>query len=135
MKKTLLVIIFALTMMIGLIPTSFAYAGLPEGVPSTIETATIQKIETTTDKEGVPCFELEMKIPQSFLDLSKECPAGGYTWIDYYWKIDDGSWEYLGGGTTDCLFDESYGFAVDERKIPIALLILNLRTKAMLRQS
>ncbi len=116
MKKKLSAVFITLMIVVGLIPTSFAYDGLPEGVPSTIEAATINKIDVKTDENGIPCFELEMKIPQSFLELSEECPADGYTWIDYYWKIDDGLWEYLGGGTTECLFDESYGFAVDGKE-------------------
>ncbi|MDP4092775.1 MAG: S-layer homology domain-containing protein [Bacillota bacterium] len=112
MKKRLLSIIFALTVMASLIPTNFVYAELPEGIPSTVEAATIEKIDVKTDESGMPYFELEAKFPQSFMDLSEKCPGGGYTWIDYYWKIDNGSWEYLSGGTTDCLFGESYGNAV-----------------------
>jgi hypothetical protein len=115
MKKILLPIFLALIMVIGFIPASFA-AELPEGVPGTIETATINKVDVKADENGIPCFELEVKFPQSYLNLSQECPAGGYTWIDYYWKIDDGSWEYLGGGTTDSLLDASYGFAVDGKE-------------------
>jgi hypothetical protein len=115
MKKILLPIFLALIMVIGFIPASFA-AELPEGVPSTIDTATINKVDVKADENGIPCFELEVKFPQSYLNLSQECPAGGYTWIDYYWIIDDGSWEYLGGGTTDSLLDASYGFAVDGKE-------------------
>ncbi|MDP4153558.1 MAG: S-layer homology domain-containing protein [Bacillota bacterium] len=111
MKKKILSVFLAFTMVAGLM--SFAYASdIPEGVPSSVETATINKVEVQNDEDGVPYFQLEASFPQSFLDLSKECPAGGYTWIDYYWKTDDGSWEYLSGGTTECLFDDSYGFAV-----------------------
>ena len=112
MKQKILGFILALTMVSALAPCAGAAATLPEGVPSSLETATINQVQVLKDEDGVPYFQLEIKFPQSFLDLSEACPAGGETWIDYYWSIDNGSWEYLGGGMTDCLFDESYGNAV-----------------------
>jgi hypothetical protein len=90
-----------------------AYEEKPEGVPSAVETAVLNKVEVLNDNEGVPYFALEVKFPQSFLELSRECPGSGYTWIDYYWSIDGGAWDYLGGGVTDSIFDASYGNAVE----------------------
>ena len=110
MKKKFLSVCIAVIMITGLMPA--LAADLPECVPGSLEAATINKVEVKADEEGVPCFQLEIAFPQSFLSLSEQCPAGGYTWIDYYWKIDDGAWEYLSGGMTDCIFDASYGHAV-----------------------
>ncbi|MEA4921043.1 MAG: S-layer homology domain-containing protein [Clostridiaceae bacterium] len=109
MKKKILAVILALVITAGMMPYACALA---EGVPSSVEAAKLNKVEIQNDEDGVPCFQLEIKFPQSFMDLSKEKPADGYTWIDYYWKIDGGSWEHLGGGMTDSFFDPSYGFAV-----------------------
>lgn len=104
--------LMALALLAGVVPCARAYEALPDGCPSSVEAATLTKVEVLNDEDGVPYFQLQVRFPQSFLDLSTECPLGGYTWIDYYWKIDDGEWAYLGGGETDCLLDESYGYAV-----------------------
>jgi hypothetical protein len=112
MKQKVFAFILALTVLLSLTPCVGATAVRPEGVPNSLEAATINQVQVLKDEDGVPCFQLEVKIPQSFLDLSEACPAEGYTWIDYYWKIDNGSWDYIGGGKTDCLFGEGYGNAV-----------------------
>lgn len=109
MKKKIMTIFLALVITVGLMP--YAYA-LVEGVPSSMEAAKLNKAEVLNDEDGVPYFQLEIKFPQSFMDLSEERPAEGNTWIDYYWKIDDGSWEILSSGMTDTFFDPSYGCAV-----------------------
>ncbi len=109
MKRKMLAFATTLLLMIGLMPASFAFA---EGVPSKIDAATVQKVAVKTDVDGFPYFEMQVQFPQSFMDLYEPNADGGGTWIDYYWKIDNGSWEYLGGGYTDTIFDESYGYAV-----------------------
>lgn len=110
MKAKLICILLTLILIAGLLPLN-AFAALPEGVPGSIEAATLKKVEVLNDNDGIPYFQLVVKFPQSFIDLNNERPADGYTWIDYYWKIDNGSWEVLGGGMTDSIFDESFGSA------------------------
>lgn len=110
MKRKMLAFLIIMIVMIGLMPASIALA---EGAPSSIDAATINKVEVKTDELGCPYFEMQVKFPQSFIDLYEPYADGGGTWIDYYWKIDNGSWEYLGGGYTDTIFDESYGCAVE----------------------
>lgn len=112
MKQKMFAFILTLMMVLGIVPWVGAAATLPEGVPASLEPAVINQVQVLKDEDGVPYFQLEIKFPQSFIDLNEACPAGGETWIDYYWKIDNGSWEYLGGGTTADLLDESYGNAV-----------------------
>ncbi len=109
MRKTVIAVILALVIALGLAPYAIA---LTDGIPASVEGATINKIDVQNDKDGVPYFQLEIKFPQSFMDLSQQHPADGYTWIDYFWKIDDGTWEPLDGGMTDTILDPSYGFAV-----------------------
>ncbi len=109
MKRKIVAVLTALVITAGLMPWANAVS---DGVPSSLDAATLNKVEVLNDEDGVPCFQLEVQFPQSFIDLSKRRPADGNTWIDYYWKIDNGSWDYLGGGSTDCLIDESYGRAV-----------------------
>ncbi|HEX2946057.1 MAG TPA: S-layer homology domain-containing protein [Clostridia bacterium] len=108
MKRKLVCILLAFILIAGMLPLN-AFAELPEGVPDSVETATLRKVEVLNDTDGVPYFQLEVKFPQSFMDLNDERPADGYTWIDYYWKIDNGSWEALGGGLTESIFDEAFG--------------------------
>lgn len=109
MKKKVLAVSMALMLMMGMMPYARAVS---EGIPSSVEAATLNKVEVLNDEDGVPYFQLEVKFPQSFMNLYEESSADGDTWIDYYWKIDDGSWDYLGGGVTEIFFDPSYGFAV-----------------------
>jgi hypothetical protein len=73
-------------------------AALPEGVPSTLEAPTIQKIELKQNEDGFPYFAAYLKIPQSILELDIEKPAGGSVFWDYALKIDNGQWEEFGGG-------------------------------------
>ncbi|MPM03980.1 hypothetical protein SDC9_50247 [bioreactor metagenome] len=109
MKKKILAVLMALVITAGLMPCAYAWN---EDVPQSLEAATLNKIEVLNDEDGAPYFQLEIKFPQSFMDLSEERPADGNTWIDYYWKIDDGSWEIFSSGMTDTFFDPSYGCAV-----------------------
>ncbi|MEA4815473.1 MAG: S-layer homology domain-containing protein [Lachnospiraceae bacterium] len=112
MKQKVFAFILTLIMVLGIVPCVGAAATLPEGVPASLESAAINQIQVLKDEDSIPYFQMEVKFPQSFIDLNEACPAGGEAWIDYYWKIDNGSWEYLGGGATAILLDESYGNAV-----------------------
>lgn len=109
MIKKIMAVLMAFSITAGLLPCAYALA---DGVPSSVEAATLNKVEVLNDADGVPYFQLEVKFPQSFMGLYQASPADGETWIDYYWKIDDGTWEYLGGGVTADFFDPSYGFDV-----------------------
>ena len=93
MKKRIFAVLTALVITAGLIPHVYALA---DGVPSSVEAATLNKVEVLNDEDGVPYFQLEVQFPQSFIDLSEERPDDGNAWIDYYWNIDSGSLEYLG---------------------------------------
>jgi hypothetical protein len=76
-----------------------AFAALPEGVPSSLETPSIQKIELKAHEDGRPYFEAQVYFPQSVLDLDSEAPGGGSVFWDYSVKVDGGSWsEFSGGG-------------------------------------
>ena len=88
MKEKILAVLMVLVITAGLMPCAYALA---DGVPSSVEAATLNKVEVLNDEDGVPYFQLEVQLPQSFIDLSEERPAEGDTWIDYYWKIDSGS--------------------------------------------
>jgi hypothetical protein len=75
-----------------------AFAALPEGVPSSLEALSIQKIELKVNEEGRPYFEAQIYFPQSVLNLDSEAPGGGSVFWDYSVKVDDGEWEEFGGG-------------------------------------
>ena len=84
-----------------LITTMFfitAFAALPEGVPSKLESPSIQQIEQKTYEDGRPYFEAQVYFPQSVLDLDSEAPGGGSVFWDYAVKVDNGSWGEFGGG-------------------------------------
>ncbi len=107
---------YIIAMMASLASAALAYPGESIGLPSSLDTAALNKIEVLKDEDGVPYFSLEITFPQSFMEMNEQRPADGEPWIDYYWKIDDGSWEYLGGGTTEYIFDPSYGCAVSGKE-------------------
>jgi hypothetical protein len=98
--------------MIGLMPVS-VFAALPEGVPSSLEAATITKIELVKDDEGVPYFKAQVKIPQSVLDINSAKPAGGSIFWDWSVKVDNGTWSDFGGGGYLDVYVES-----EEAKVP-----------------
>lgn len=116
MKRKILTVFFIIAMMASLASAALAYPGESIGLPSSLDTAALNKIEVLKDEDGVPYFSLEITFPQSFMEMNEQRPADGEPWIDYYWKIDDGSWEYLGGGTTEYIFDPSYGCAVSGKE-------------------
>ncbi len=60
-----------------------AFAALPEGVPSSLEALSIQKIELKAYEDGSPYFEAQVYFPQSVLDLDSESPGGGSVFWEY----------------------------------------------------
>jgi len=112
MKKRLSAVLCSIVLMIGLLPM-YAFADLPEGVPASLEAATITRIELKKDGDGVPYFEAQVKIPQSILDIDGEKPAGGSIFWGWSVKIDDGTWsEFGGGGYLDVIVE------TEEAKVP-----------------
>ncbi|HEX3028435.1 MAG TPA: hypothetical protein VHT34_03835 [Clostridia bacterium] len=87
-----------------------ALAALPAGVPDKMEAPSIENIEVITKDENhtnpQPIFRLEIKLPQSALDLDAVRPADGFTIIEYYSKVDEGDWEKSDGGYMDNLIGE-----------------------------
>jgi len=106
MKQKLLTVFFSLILIAVFIPINAAYAALPDGVPGSVAQATLNKIEVKNDESGMPYFQVEIQVPQSYLDLNTDRPADGNPWIEYYWQIDDGSWEMVYSGIADSLLDE-----------------------------
>ncbi|MDD4592416.1 MAG: S-layer homology domain-containing protein [Parabacteroides sp.] len=102
MRIRFLVFFLAFMLIAALLPRN-VFAALPEGVPDSLEAATLSKIEVKNDESGIPYFMLELKIPQSVLDLEAERPADGAVWIEYSWKIDNGSWKKVAGGQMESL--------------------------------
>ncbi|WP_368292829.1 cell wall-binding repeat-containing protein [Dehalobacter sp. TBBPA1] len=94
--RTCLLLIVAL-LVTALFPIT-AFADLPEGVPSSLEAPSIQKIALKTYDDGRPYFEAQVYFPQSVLNLDSEAPGGGSVFWEYSVKVDDGSWEEFGGG-------------------------------------
>lgn len=94
--RTCLLLIAAL-LVTAIFPFS-AFAALPDGVPSSLEAPSIQKIELKTDEDGRPHFEAQVYFPQSVLNLDSEAPGGGSVFWDYAVKVDDGAWSEFGGG-------------------------------------
>ncbi|SHI98973.1 hypothetical protein [Desulfosporosinus lacus] len=80
-----------------------AFAALPEGVPGAIEPPMVEKIEPKNDESGKPYFLLEVKIPQSVLELDKTRPTDGAVFLDYYVSIDKGAFEKWDGGYLDVI--------------------------------
>ena len=109
MKRKLVTILMTLVLILSIAPVN-VLAALPEGVPSTLDAPAIENIELITGDENhtssQPIFRLEIKLPQSALDLNAVRPADGFTNIEYFSKIDDGDWERSDGGYMDNLIGE-----------------------------
>ncbi len=106
-KLTTILITFALIFCIAPVDV---LAAMPEGVPDKLETPTIENIELITGDvnhtSSHPIFRLEIKLPQSALDLDAVRPADGFANIEYFSKIDEGGWERADGGYMDNLIGE-----------------------------
>ena len=97
MKKNLLPVLLTLIMIITLLPVG-AFAVLPEGVPSSLESLSIKSIELKYNDSGIPYFEAQVYFPQSVLNLDSEAPGGGSVFWEYSVKVDNGAWGDFGGG-------------------------------------
>lgn len=75
-----------------------AFAALPEGVPSSLEALSVQKIDLKSHEDGSPYFEAQVYFPQSVLNLDSNAPGGGSVFWEYSVKVDNGSWSEFGGG-------------------------------------
>lgn len=97
MKRKILACLLTLIMITAVFPMN-TLAALPEGVPTSLEAPSIQKIELKAHDDGHPYFEAQVYFPQSVLNLDSDAPGGGSVFWDYSVKVDDGSWEEFGGG-------------------------------------
>ena len=97
MKKNLLPVLLTLIMIITLLPVG-AFAALPEGVPSSLESLSIKSIELKYNDSGIPYFEAQVYFPQSVLNLDSAAPGGGSVFWEYSVKVDNGTWGDFGGG-------------------------------------
>lgn len=94
--RTCLLLVAAL--LVTTLFSTTAFAALPEGVPSSLEALSIQKIELKAHEDGSPYFEAQVYFPQSVLNLDSKAPGGGSVFWEYSEKLDNGSWSEFGGG-------------------------------------
>lgn len=97
-KSLKTVLLLVATLLVTAMLSTTAFAALPEGVPSSLEAPSIQKIELKAHEDGSPYFEAQVYFPQSVLNLDSEAPSGGSVFWDYSVKVDDGAWSEFGGG-------------------------------------
>ena len=97
-KSLKTVLLLVATLLVTAMLSTTAFAALPEGVPSSLEAPSIQKIELKAHEDGSPYFEAQVYFPQSILNLDSEAPSGGSVFWDYSVKVDDGAWSEFGGG-------------------------------------
>jgi hypothetical protein len=111
-NKKLLAMLISFMMLITLMPT-IALAELPQGVPGRLDAPTLEKaeliyLERPRETEKLAAFQLQVKLPQTALDLDAKRPTGGITSIEYFAKADNGEWvELEGGGYIDDLIGEA----------------------------
>lgn len=110
-NKKLFTILISFVMLITLMPT-VELAELPLGVPGRLDAPSLEKadliyLERPRETEKLAAFKLQVKLPQTALDLDAKRPTGGITIIEYFAKVDDGEWVTLeGGGYMDDLIGE-----------------------------
>ncbi len=109
MKRKLTGVFLVLMLVLCIAPTN-VLAALPDGVPDKLEAPAIEKIELISGDVNHtnphPIFRLEIRLPQSALDLDAVRPANGFTNIEYFSKVDNGGWEKSDGGYMDNLIGE-----------------------------
>ena len=111
MNNKKITILICLILTITLMPT-VVFAQLPQGVPGRLDAPSLEKVEVTylerpREAEKMAAFQLQVKLPQTALDLDVVRPTGGITIIEYFAKADDGEWVTLeGGGYMDDLIHE-----------------------------
>jgi hypothetical protein len=96
MKRKIFAVILVFALSICAFPIA-AFA-LPEGVPSTLPAPSIANLQLTKNEDGVPCFRLEVTVPQSVLELEAERPTDGWVDLETNGKIDNEEWGSTGGG-------------------------------------
>lgn len=108
-KKLFLMLLSVLVLTIW---QTAAWAALPPGVPERLDAPSLEKaeliyLERPREINKLPAFQLQVKLPQTALDLDAERPTGGITIIEYFAKVDAGKWVKLeGGGYMDNLIGE-----------------------------
>lgn len=91
-----------------------ALAALPAGVPETIVPPVAEKIELKKADNGKPYFLLEVKVPQSILELDQTRPTDGAVFLDYYLSVDKGEFKKWDGGYLDLITEDEMA-AVPEK--------------------
>lgn len=110
-NKKLFAVLLSFVMLVMLMLT-VSSAELPQGVPGRLDAPTLEKaeliyLERPRETEKLAAFKLQVKLPQTALDLDAKRPTGGITIIEYFAKVDDGEWVTLeGGGYMDDLIGE-----------------------------
>lgn len=110
-NKKMFAMLLSLVMLVTLMPTA-VLAELPQGVPGRLDAPSLEKLELIylerpRETEKLAAFKLEVKLPQTALDLDAKRPANGITIIEYFAKVDDGEWVTMeNGGYMDNLIGE-----------------------------
>lgn len=97
--KNLFILLLSLALVIALAPPAIA-APLPPGVPERLDAPSLEKVELiyldqARESNKLAAFQLQIKLPQTALDLDAIRPAGGITIIEYFAKADNGKWVKL----------------------------------------
>jgi hypothetical protein len=109
--KKIIAMLVCILMLIALVPTAVS-AELPQNVPGRLDAPSLEKaeliyIERPRQIEKLAAFKLEVKLPQTALDLDSKRPANGITIIEYFAKVDDGEWVTMeNGGYMDSILGE-----------------------------
>lgn len=97
--KNLFMLLISFVMIISIVPAGIA-AQLPQGVPERLDAPSLEKVEPIYLEQAreinkLAAFQLQVKLPQTALDLDATRPAGGITIIEYFAKADNGKWVKL----------------------------------------
>lgn len=109
--KNLFILLLSLVLVISLAPAAIA-AQLPPGVPERLDAPSLEKVELiyldqARESNKLSAFQLQVKLPQTALDLDAVRPTGGITIIEYFAQVDAGKWVKLeNGGYMDNLIGE-----------------------------
>lgn len=112
-NKYLFSLLISFVLLTALAPAAIA-AQLPPGVPGRLNAPSLEKVEliylNRPRSAKLAAFQLQVKLPQTALDLDAQRPAGGITIIDYFAKVDAGKWVKLenGGYMDDLICEPSF---------------------------